>query len=97
MTSIRDGGPGRRGEGWSSASLLWICPIFGLLAGTIVLGLFGLTPWTAIAVVLLIACPLAALGLLHPMIGVIAMTVSSLSVIANSLLLKRAQLEIHRP
>ncbi|WP_431023574.1 heavy metal translocating P-type ATPase [Halomonas sp. H5] len=37
----------------------------------------------------LAAIPVAALGLLHPMIGVIAMTASSLSVIGNSLLLKR--------
>jgi Cu+-exporting ATPase len=36
--------------------------------------------------------PIAAIGLLHPMIGVIAMTTSSLSVIGNSLLLKRAKL-----
>jgi Cu+-exporting ATPase len=35
------------------------------------------------------AIPMAAAGLLHPMIGVIAMTSSSLSVIGNSLLLKR--------
>lgn len=35
------------------------------------------------------AIPMAAAGLLHPMIGVIAMTASSLSVIGNSLLLKR--------
>ncbi|MCC5882181.1 MAG: heavy metal translocating P-type ATPase [Halomonas sp.] len=35
------------------------------------------------------AIPVAAAGLLHPMIGVIAMTASSLSVIGNSLLLKR--------
>ena len=39
------------------------------------------------------AIPVAALGLLHPMIGVIAMTVSSLTVIGNSILLKRVTLE----
>jgi Cu+-exporting ATPase len=38
------------------------------------------------------AIPAAAAGLLHPMIGVIAMTASSLSVIGNSVLLKRAKL-----
>ena len=38
------------------------------------------------------AIPIAAVGLLHPMIGVIAMTVSSLSVIGNSILLKRTRL-----
>ncbi|SEO73950.1 heavy metal translocating P-type ATPase [Aquisalimonas asiatica] len=38
------------------------------------------------------AIPIAAVGLLHPMIGVIAMTASSLSVIGNSVLLKRARL-----
>lgn len=40
----------------------------------------------------LVAIPVAAIGLLHPMIGVIAMTASSLSVIGNSILLKRARL-----
>ena len=40
------------------------------------------------------AIPVAALGLLHPMIGVVAMTVSSLSVIGNSILLKRAKIKV---
>lgn len=35
------------------------------------------------------AIPVAAAGLLHPMIGVVAMTASSLSVIGNSILLRR--------
>ncbi len=42
----------------------------------------------------LAAIPIAAVGLLHPMIGVIAMTASSLSVIGNSLLLKRTKLGV---
>jgi P-type Cu+ transporter len=42
----------------------------------------------------LAAIPIAALGLLHPMIGVVAMTASSLSVIVNSVLLKRARLGV---
>lgn len=41
----------------------------------------------------LAAIPVAAMGLLHPMIGVVAMTASSLSVIGNSVLLKRARLD----
>ena len=40
------------------------------------------------------AIPIAAIGLLHPMIGVIAMTTSSLSVIGNSVLLKRARIGV---
>jgi len=42
------------------------------------------------------AIPIAAVGLLHPMIGVIAMTTSSLSVIGNSLRLKRVKLNIDK-
>jgi P-type Cu+ transporter len=38
----------------------------------------------------IVAIPIAAAGLLHPMIGVIAMTASSLSVIGNSLLMRRS-------
>jgi len=45
----------------------------------------------------LAAIPIAAAGLLHPMIGVVAMTVSSLSVIGNSLLLKRVRLGVQKP
>lgn len=44
----------------------------------------------------LAAIPVAALGLLHPMIGVIAMTASSLSVIGNSILLKRANVQVKK-
>ena len=39
-----------------------------------------------------VAIPIAALGLLHPMIGVIAMVASSLTVIGNSVLLKRTRI-----
>jgi len=44
----------------------------------------------------LVAIPIAAVGLLHPMIGVIAMTISSLSVIGNSLRLKRVKLNVDK-
>lgn len=44
----------------------------------------------------LAAIPVAAFGLLHPMIGVIAMTSSSLTVVGNSILLKRAKLEVRK-
>jgi P-type Cu+ transporter len=40
------------------------------------------------------AIPVAAAGLLHPMVGVIAMTASSLSVIGNSILLKRRKIGV---
>lgn len=41
--------------------LLWMCPMIGLVAGTMLLWLFGLTLWTAIGLVLLIVCPLIVL------------------------------------
>ena len=44
----------------------------------------------------LAAIPIAAVGLLHPMIGVVAMTTSSLSVIGNSLRLKRVKLNVDK-
>jgi P-type Cu+ transporter len=44
----------------------------------------------------LAAIPVAALGLLHPMIGVVAMTASSLSVIGNSLLLRRTRIGVRK-
>ena len=42
------------------------------------------------------AIPIAAIGLLHPMIGVITMTSSSLSVIGNSVLLKRKRIGVDK-
>jgi fatty acid desaturase len=38
--------------------LLWFCPFVGLLAGTVVLWLYGFSLWAAIVFVLLIVCPL---------------------------------------
>ena len=39
-----------------------------------------------------IGIPLAALGMLNPMIGALAMSLSSVSVVSNSLRLKRAKI-----
>jgi len=41
-----------------------------------------------------VAIPIAAAGLLHPMIGVMAMTASSLTVIGNSILLRRSKISL---
>ena len=41
-----------------------------------------------------VAIPIAATGLLHPMIGVMAMTASSLTVIGNSILLRRSKISL---
>lgn len=38
--------------------LLWICPTISLIAGIVILWLFGFSLWTSIAFVFLIACPL---------------------------------------
>ena len=44
--------------------LLWICPALGLLAGAAVLWIFGMTMWTALTVVFLLACPLVGVWVL---------------------------------
>ena len=40
-----------------SVRLLWICGAVGVLAAATILLLFDISIWTAIAVVLLLACP----------------------------------------
>lgn len=68
MTTGHDGGMDIRNGAVPSRRLadrlLWICPVVGLLAGAAVLWIFGMTMWTAAAVVLLIACPLAGVWIL---------------------------------
>ena len=58
MTCDHDIDPKVPGEGWSSSRLLWICPFLGLFAGAAVLWIFGVTLWTALVLVFLVACPL---------------------------------------
>ena len=48
---------GRTIPSWRS-QLLWMCPIIGLIAGAVILWLFGIGLWTAVAFLFLIACPL---------------------------------------
>jgi Flp pilus assembly protein TadB len=49
-----------RSRGW----LLWLCPLVGLIAGAVILGLFGVKLWTVITVALLISCPLVIVWVL---------------------------------
>ncbi len=44
--------------------LLWICPLVGLVAAVVILWQFGLSIWTAVAFVFLIACPLVVVWVL---------------------------------
>jgi membrane protein implicated in regulation of membrane protease activity len=39
--------------------LLWVCAAIGVVAAVTILLLFGVSTWTAIAFVLLLACPAA--------------------------------------
>lgn len=38
--------------------LLWFCPLVGLVAGAVILWLYGFSLWAAIAIIFLVACPL---------------------------------------
>ncbi len=44
--------------------LLWLCPLVGLIAGTVILYLFSFTLWTAVSIVFLITCPLVGVWVL---------------------------------
>jgi membrane protein implicated in regulation of membrane protease activity len=62
MTTDRDADAGTTGD-WAPSGrwtdrLLWLCPLVGLIAAAVSLGLFGVQLWTAITVALLITCPL---------------------------------------
>lgn len=45
---------------WLDRSL-WLCPLAGLVAGSVALWVFGFTLWTAIIIALLVACPAIAI------------------------------------
>lgn len=45
--------------------ILLLCVAVGLLAGSVVLWLFGFTFWAAVALVLLVTCPLVVVGVLR--------------------------------
>ncbi len=53
-------GPSDRSRGW----LLRLCPLVGLIAGAVILGLFGVKLWTVITAALLISCPLVIVWIL---------------------------------
>jgi cobalamin synthase len=38
--------------------LLWLCVPIGIVAGAVILFLFGLSWWSALAIAFLVACPL---------------------------------------
>lgn len=44
--------------------ILWLCPAIGLIAGAVVLWLFGLSLWTAVGIMFLVACPLVVVWVL---------------------------------
>lgn len=45
--------------------ILWLCVAVGLLAGSVVLWLFGFTLWAVVALVLLVVCPLVVVWILR--------------------------------
>jgi len=49
---------------WLADSLLWLCVPIGILALVVILLLFGLSLWSALAIVFLIVCPLVVVWVL---------------------------------
>ena len=44
--------------------ILWLCPAIGLIGGAVILWLFGVSLWTAVGIMFLIACPLVVVWVL---------------------------------